>query len=194
MPPRRTQDETGGLSTSPSKSTGPPLPPRKPTLAPAFPPPPPVRPRSVSPRKSMPGLPGGERLPPPPPPPRPTNLPPVTSKPTVINRGSTGYTSTSAGISAGSTPFSVVPSPFQGQQGGGGQHQTSELMKQSLQASKLAQSLKRHEAEKEKERVMQVLKSSSHPHTHGKSGTTSVSSTSFVPSPRFFYIGDADGS
>ncbi|KAH6901620.1 hypothetical protein BKA70DRAFT_684342 [Coprinopsis sp. MPI-PUGE-AT-0042] len=170
-PPRRNNNNddddnnnAGGLSTSPSKSTGPPLPPRKPTL-PAFPPPPPVhsqRPRSVSPKKSVTALPG-ERAPPPPPP-RPANLPPVpsSSKPQMVSRGS--YTSTSAGIGAASTPMSVVPTPFHTQQqpaAGGGQHQTSELMKQSLQASKAAQSLKRHEAEKEKERVMQVLKSSS---------------------------------
>ncbi|KAF4615789.1 hypothetical protein D9613_012356 [Agrocybe pediades] len=40
-------------------------------------------------------------------------------------------------------------------------HVTSTLMKQSLQASKVAQSMKRAEEQLEKERVMQVLKSSS---------------------------------
>ncbi|KJA17105.1 hypothetical protein HYPSUDRAFT_90920 [Hypholoma sublateritium FD-334 SS-4] len=43
------------------------------------------------------------------------------------------------------------------------QHVTSTLMKQSLQASKVAQTMKRAEAQLEKERVMQVLKRSAPP-------------------------------
>ncbi|KAF8624438.1 hypothetical protein AX17_007147 [Amanita inopinata Kibby_2008] len=46
-------------------------------------------------------------------------------------------------------------------------HVTSTLMKQSLQASKVAQSLKKAEEQLEKERILQVLKSSSGPGTGG---------------------------
>jgi hypothetical protein len=53
----------------------------------------------------------------------------------------------------------IAPAFSNGSTGSGG-HATSNLIKQSLQASKVAHSMKRAEEQLEKERIMQVLKSS----------------------------------
>ncbi|KAK2463758.1 hypothetical protein APHAL10511_004251 [Amanita phalloides] len=90
------------------------------------------------------------RKPPPPVPPSLRHAPPPVSV-----KCSTSPIHQGAGATplAGATPAPPPPKPVS--------HVTSTLIKQSLHASKVAQSLKKAEEQLEKERIMQVLKSSS---------------------------------
>ena len=90
----------------------------------------------------------------PPLPPRKPPPPPVPSSSHVyLAPPRHGARSVSPSSSGAATPTVTFPKPAS--------HVTSNLIKQSLQASKAAQSMKKAEEQLEKERVMQVLKSSS---------------------------------
>ncbi|KAF8629480.1 hypothetical protein AX15_003427 [Amanita polypyramis BW_CC] len=103
-----------------------------------------------------PPLPPRKPPPVPPSPARPAGLPIVVKRSASPSRPGAGTPPLlSSSYAAGNTPPLPPPKPVS--------HHTSTLIKQSLHASKVAQSLKKAEEQLEKERIMQVLKSSSGP-------------------------------
>jgi collagen type III alpha len=138
VPPARSED---GLL-----SKGPPLPPRKsaPATQTSFLPPP----RHAS---TLPTA----------------NLPPIPLMPPLPSASSSSAAQQHTFIQSQPPPTQLPPKPTMpiapvsssGSTGSGG-HATSNLIKQSLQASKVAHSTRRAEEQLEKDRIMQVLKSS----------------------------------